>query len=140
MIRQALIRWAMVHWAWAARQGGRRLPDQLSKDLDGRLLARDHADALPGHHRTMLDVALDDRPFERAGPKMLDLELCVLLADLAPCVPLDEFALHLVEALGRLIAERPDGDHRKPRIELDRRYRIARAGADERLLQPRMGD
>ena len=55
------------------RVGG--LVHQLGEDVgDGRLLL-DHADRLAGHDRAGLDVALDHRAAQRAGPIMLDLEL-----------------------------------------------------------------
>ena len=44
-----------------------------------RLLGGHHADRLAGHHRAGLDIAVDHRAAQRAGPEMLDLELRGLL-------------------------------------------------------------
>ena len=49
--------------------------------------ARDHADRLAGHHRAGLDIAVDHRAAQRAGPEMLDLELRRLLGQLAGLEP-----------------------------------------------------
>ena len=67
----------------AIQQGLERLFDQVLDDLGGRLFLGDHADALAGHHRAGLDVAVDHRAAQRAGPEMLDLELRRLLVQLA---------------------------------------------------------
>ena len=60
---------------------------------------------------------------------MLDFELRVLLRQLAAIEAIDNLALHRAELLGRRVGEGTDRDHREPRVELDRGYRIARRGA-----------
>jgi hypothetical protein len=47
------------------RQGRLRLPDQLGQDLGRGPDRLDEADALPGHQRAVLDVALDHGPAQR---------------------------------------------------------------------------
>src|SRR6185436_10120244 len=115
-----------------------RLLDQLLDDFAGGLLARYHSDALTRHERAILDVALDHRAPERAGPEMLDLELRRLLIDLALAKALHHLALELDETPGSAIIQSPHRDHRKTRIELHRRHRIASGGADEGLFELRM--
>src|SRR5438093_4338026 len=82
------------------------LLDQFRQDLGRALLARDHADALPGHQRAGFDIAVDDRAAQRPGPEMLDLELRILLRQLAAGEPIDDLALHGAEALGRRVGQR----------------------------------
>ena len=74
-----------------------RLIDKLGEDVGGALLARHHADALPGHQRAALDIAVDHRAAQRPGPEMLDLELRVLLRQLAAIEAVDDRALRLAE-------------------------------------------
>ena len=105
-----------------------------------RLLAGHHADALARHQRAVLDIAVDHRAAQRAGPEMLDLQLRGLLVDLAAVELVDDAALGLEEALGRRIGDGAHGNDGKARIELDRGHRIARRGADEGLLEAGMGD
>ena len=73
---------------------GQRLIDKLGEDFGGALLARHHADALPGHQRAALDIAVDHRAAQRPGPEMLDFELRVLLRQLAAVEAVDDRALH----------------------------------------------
>ena len=94
----------------------------------------------PGHQRAVLDIAVDHRAAQRAGPEMLDLELRVLLRQLAAVEPVDDLALRLAEPLGRRVGQRAHRNDRKARVELDRRHRVARRGADEGLLEARVGD
>ncbi len=70
-----------------------RLIDKLAEDVGGALLARHHADALPGHQRAALDIAVDHRAAQRPGPEMLDFELRVLLRQLAAVEAVDDRAL-----------------------------------------------
>src|SRR3954451_17062662 len=51
-----------------------RLADQLGDDLGRRLHRCHHANALAGHQTALLDIAVDHRPAQRAGPEMLALE------------------------------------------------------------------
>ena len=124
----------------ARAEHGKRLLDQLVENLGGALLARDEADALPGHQRAGFDIAVDHGAAQRAGPEMLDFELRVLLRQLAAVEPVDDRALHLAKPLGCRVGQRAHRDDRKARIELHRRHRVARRGADEGLLEARMGD
>ena len=64
----------------AGRKSGQRLSDELLEDLGGALLASHKTYALARHQRACIDIAVDDRASERTGPKVLDLELCRLLA------------------------------------------------------------
>src|SRR3984957_2131342 len=89
----------------AAIDRRQRLIDQLIEDLDRTLLAADQPDTLPGHQRPALDIAVDDRTAERPGPEMLDLELRVLLRELATREPLDDRTLDRREPLGRRVGE-----------------------------------
>ena len=114
--------------------------DQLLEDFGGALLACDKADTLPGHQGAGFDIAVDRRAAQRPGPEVLDLELRFLLRDFAACEPVDDPALHGNKPLGCRIGERPDRDHRKARIELNRGHRIARRRADEGLLEARMSN
>ena len=95
----------------------------------------------PAISEPRLDIAVDDRAAQRAGPEMLDLELRVLLRQLAAVEALDDLALHR-RGSARVagIGERAHRDHRKARIELHRRHRVARRGADEGPLEMRMRD
>ncbi len=117
-----------------------RLRHQFVNDLAGRLLARHHADALAGHERAALDIAVDHRAAQRPRPEMLDLELRVLLRNLAADEAVDHVALQRQEGARAGIGEGAHRDHREARIELRRGHRIARAGADEGLLEARMRD
>ena len=105
-----------------------------------RLLLGHHADALAGHQRAVLDVAVDDGAAQRAGPEMLDLQLRRLLVDLAAIDAADHLALIVHEAAHAVIDQRAHRDHGEARIELHRRHGVAGAGADEGLLEQRMGD
>src|SRR4051794_19387775 len=71
---------------------------------------------------------------------MLDLELRLLLRQLAPIEALDHIALDRAEPLGCRIGEGPHWDYGKAGIELDRRHRIARRRPDKRLLDRGVGD
>src|SRR5438552_8564492 len=71
---------------------------------------------------------------------MLDFELRVLLRQLAAIEAVDDLALHRAEPLGCRVGEGAHRDHRKSRVELDRRHRVAGRGADERPLEMRMRD
>src|SRR5207302_10881384 len=72
--------------------------------------------------------------------EMLDLELGVLLRQLAAAEAVDDLALYRAEAIARRIDESANRDHRETRIELRRWHRIPRCGADEGALEARMGD
>ncbi len=52
-----------------------RLRYEFRNDFLGGLFARDDADALPRHHRSVLHVALDDRAAQCSCPEMLDFKL-----------------------------------------------------------------
>ena len=106
----------------------------------GRLLARDKSDALPRHERAALDVAVDHGAAQRPRPEMLDLELRVLLRELAAREPVDHAALERHELARAVVRKGAHRDHRKARVELLRRHGVARAGADEGLLEARMRD
>src|SRR5580704_8519012 len=130
----------LSHALVAGRENGERLADQFLDDFDGALLARDKADALAGHQRTPLDIAVDHRTTQRSGPKMLDFELRLPLRKFTLHASFDHAALHRDKPLGCRIGERANRDHWKARIELDRSDRIARGGPDEGLLEARMSD
>src|SRR5690348_4024232 len=53
----------------AVRERGECFFDNILDDLGGRLLLGDHADALAGHDRAALDVAVDHRTAQGAGPE-----------------------------------------------------------------------
>src|SRR6185437_2501378 len=77
---------------------------------------------------------------QRARPEMLDLELRLLLRQLAAPEALENLPLQLEKAPRSLVGERAHRDHRKARVELHRWHRIACDGANEGLLEARMGD
>src|SRR5665213_3521760 len=110
-------------------QRGDGLLDQLVDDLLRGLLARHHADALPGHQRAAIDVAVDDRALQRAGPEALDVELRILLRDLASEEAIYDLALVLNKHARASIGQRAHRNDRKAGIELHRRHRVARRGA-----------
>src|SRR6185369_5405064 len=114
--------------------------DQLADDVGDRLLAGDPADRLAGHHRAALDVAVDHRAAQRTGPIMLDLQLCLAHFDRTLIELVRDFALLGGEVDHLLVLERPYGDHRQARIDLHRRDRVTRRGADEGLREVRVGD
>ena len=96
-----------------------------------RLLARDHADALAGHQRAVLDVAVDHRAAQRAGPEMLDRELRLLVASArrASKRPITSRCVS-AKRLGRRVGERAHRDHRE---------RAGRAAPTARRRAPRRG-
>ena len=65
----------LSHALAAGRENGKRLADQFLDYFGGALLARDEADALAGHQGAPLDIAVDYRATQGAGPEMLDFEL-----------------------------------------------------------------
>src|SRR5437879_4074291 len=123
-----------------AGDGREGLVDKLAQDLGGALLARHHPDALAGHQRAAFDIAVDDSLAQGTGPEMLDLELRVLLRQLTAVEAVDDLPLYRAEALGRGVGEGAHRDYRKPRIELGRRHRVARRGANKGALEMRVGD
>ena len=58
-----------------------------------RLFLGNHADALPGHDRAVLYIAVDDRAAQRSGPEMLDLQLRRFFGQFAVVESHDDFAL-----------------------------------------------
>src|SRR5437660_251539 len=80
------------------------------------------------------------RPAQCPGPEVLDFELRVLLRQLTAIETFDEVALCRAEPLARGVDEGAHGDHRKPRVELHRRHRIARRRPDEGALEVRVRD
>src|SRR6185437_11640124 len=111
---------------------------QLVEYLTRRLLACDEADALSRHQRAALDIALDHGAAQRARPEMLDLELRVVTRDLAAIETIDDRALTFCESLCAFIGERPHRNDREARIDLHREHGVARAGAQEGLLEAAM--
>ena len=71
-------------------------------DVGDRLLGGDHADRLAGHHRALLDVAVDHRAAQRASPEMLDHELRRFLVQFAGLEVVAGFRLVAQERLGAL--------------------------------------
>jgi hypothetical protein len=104
-------------------------------DLGDGLFGGDHADRLARHQRAVLDIAVDHRAAQRAGPEMLDLELRLAHVDLARIEQLGDFDLLGGEFLGALVLQRAHRDHRQARIDLHAGDRIAGRGAEEGLLE-----
>ena len=75
------------------------LRDQFGDDLRRRLLCRHHADRLAGHDRAILDIAIDHRAPQRAGPEMLDCKLGRLPGQLAGLKAIAGLRLEAQEAL-----------------------------------------
>ena len=89
----------------------------------------------PGHQRAVLDIAVDHRAAQRAGPEMLDLELRLLVRHLAAIEAVDHRALGLAEAPVAALASARTGITGNSRVELHRRHRVARCGADKGRLK-----
>ncbi len=123
-----------------AAERRRRLLDQLRQDLGDRLHLAHQPDALPGHQRAALDVAVDHGAAQRARPEMLDRQRRLIVGQLAAAMTRDHVQLGLGEGAGRLIDQRAHRDHLELGIHLDRRHGIARARPDERLLEAGVGD
>jgi len=101
------------------------LVEQGRDDLGQGLFLAHHAHRLAGHHRAMLDIAVDHGAAQRSGPIMLDLELGLAHLDLAVVEKLGNFALLGGEKLARRVLERADRNDRQARVDLDRRDRVA---------------
>jgi hypothetical protein len=86
----------------------------------------------------MLDIAIDHRAAQGAGPEMFDVQLRIFLAQFARQEPLNGLPLVIQEQFAALVDQATHRDHRKPLVKLDRGQRIARIGADECLLETRV--
>src|SRR5690606_28160731 len=113
---------------------------EAGHDLGDGFLACDHADGLARHQAAVLDIAIDRRAAERAGPVALDLQLRFGHFDAAFVEYLRDLALLGGEKLRSLVPERADREHREARIDLDAGDGVARIGAAEGLLEFGMGD
>mgnify|MGYP003342413340 CR=1 FL=1 len=71
---------------------------------------------------------------------MFDFQLRRRHVDGAPVEQIGNLALLGGEQLAAGILQRAHRDHRQPRVDLNARHRIARRGADERLLELRVRD
>src|SRR6185437_1699121 len=95
---------------------------------------------LPGPPRAAPDVAVDRRATQGADPEVLDFELRILLRQGALGKPLDDVALLFHEGARAFVGQRAYRNHRKARIELNRRHGVTRRRANEGLLEFLMGD
>ena len=103
-----------------------------------RLLARDHADRLAGHHGAGLHVAVDDGAAQGAGPEMLVFELGRLAS--SPRRPGNRRKASAWASRKRRVPSltRPrTGNHGEAGVELDGGQRVACVGPDEGALEVR---
>ncbi len=77
---------------------------------------------------------------KRAGPEMLDLQLCRLLVEFPGQESVAGLRLVAQEALGAFIDQAAHRDHREALIQLHRGQRVAGGGADEGLLEALVRD
>ena len=80
------------------------------------------------------------RAAQRAGPELFDFQLGLGHIDLAFIEQLGNFALFGSELFGALVLERANRDHRQAWIDLHARFGISGIGAEESLLERRVGD
>ena len=103
------------------------LPHELGQERDDRLHPSHQPDALAGHQRAVLDVALDHGPTQRARPEMLDRERRLLIGELATAIAPDDLDLRFGEPARRIVGDRAYRDHLELRVDLNgRRQRHGR--------------
>ena len=102
-----------------------RLADQLLNDRGHRLNTGHHPDRLPGHHRTGLDIAVDHRPPERARPRNARRAAARLPWSPRPQQTCPVFRPDAAVNFWSLVHQPAHRNDRQPRVELDRRHRVA---------------
>src|SRR3569832_1313000 len=97
---------ALFAIASAPAEGVLALAHQGGDDIGDRFFLRHHADRLPGHQAAALDIAVDHRAAERAGPEVLDPELRLAHVDTALVEQQADLALLGGKFLGALVLVR----------------------------------